>query len=184
MNRDLVVRAQHGDVDAFSTLTAGRTPRLYATARLILRDDDRAFDAVQDALLEAWQSLRVLRDPDRFDPWIQRIVVHACYRAAKRERARRIVEVRATFAPTTSADSQREVALRDQLERGFRRLTVDQRTVLVLRHYLGLSTAEAADVMGVPSGTVQSRLNRATEAMRAALEADERASDLVAEGAS
>ena len=89
MQQDLVVRAQGGDLDAFSELTAGRTGRLYAAARLILRDDERAADAVQDALLQAWLDLRGLRDPERFDAWLHRLLVRACYRAAKRHRSRR-----------------------------------------------------------------------------------------------
>ena len=184
MERDLVIRAQHGDVDAFSTLTAPRTARLYAAARLILRDDDGAADAVQDTLLEAWRNLRALREPDRFDGWLHRVLVRSCYRAAKRDRARQVLEVRADLGPTTTPDSQRELALRDQLEHGFRHLTAEQRTVLVLRHYVGLTLAETADVLDVPLGTVQSRLNRATQAMRAALDADDRSTELAAEAAS
>ena len=184
MIRDLVLRAQQGDVEAFSSLTAGRTARLYAVARLILRDDDLAADAVQEALFQAWRDIRALRDPDRFDGWLHRLLVHRCYGAAKRDRNRRQLEIRfATESPMTG-DTQRALAIRDELERGFRRLTTDQRTILVLRHYVGLSLAEAADVLGVPMGTVQSRLNRATQAMRAALEADERAADLAAEAVS
>ena len=86
MQRELVIRAQGGDVEAFSTLTAGRSGRLLAAARLILRQDDRAADAVQDALLQAWIDLRSLRDPDRFDAWLHRLLVRACYRAAGRHR--------------------------------------------------------------------------------------------------
>jgi len=184
MERDLVVRAQQGDVDAFAALTAGRTGRLFAAARLILRDDDLAADAVQEALFQAWRDLRALRDPDRFDAWLHRLLVHRCYGAAQRDRNRRQLEVRLAIESPTTADTQGSLAIRDELERGFRRLTTDQRTVLVLRHYVGLSLAEAADVLGVPLGTVQSRLNRATQAMRAALEADERAADLAAEAVS
>lgn len=175
MQADLVARARDGDVEAFSALTLGRTNRLYAAARLILRDDDAASDAVQDALLQAWLDLRGLRDPDRFDAWLHRLLVRACHRAARRRRTREVVEVRvATFAETMSPDAQHGLAVRDQLERGLRRLSPDQRIVIVLRHYLGLSLAEAADALGIPLGTMQSRLSRATQAMRAALEADDR----------
>lgn len=175
MQRDLVVRAQGGDLDAFSALTVGRTSRLYAAARLILRHDEHAADAVQDALLQAWLDLRGLRDPDRFDAWLHRLLVRACYRAAKRRRERAVVEI--ALSPTVepaTPDGQRAIALRDQLDRGFRRLSPEQRAVIVLHHYLGLSLAESADVLAIPLGTMQSRLSRATQAMRAALEADER----------
>jgi len=182
MQHDLVVQAQRGDLDAFSALTAGRTNRLHAAARLILRDDERAADAVQDTLLQAWLDLRGLRDPDRFDAWLHRLLVRACYRAAKRQRGREIVEIAiSSTAGSTSQDAQHELAIRDQLDRGFRRLSPDQRAVIVLRHYLGLSLAESADVLGIPLGTMQSRLSRATQAMRAALEADERSTTVAAE---
>ncbi len=180
MRRDLVIRAQTGDIDAFSALTAGLTTRLYGTARLILRDDDRAADAVQDALLQAWLDLRGLRDADQFEAWLHRLLVRACYRAAKRQRARDVVEIQLSLEGGPAvADIQRSTALRDQLERGFAHLSTDQRAVIVLHHYLGLSLLETAEIVGVPLGTVQSRINRATQRMRAALEADDRSTDLV-----
>ena len=111
MQRDLVIRAQAGDVDAFSALTAGQTRRLYAAAWLILRHDEQAADAVQDALLLAWCDLRGLRDPDRFDAWLHRLLVRTCYRAARRRRDREIVELKVAFSrePAT-LDAQRAVA--------------------------------------------------------------------------
>ena len=175
MQRDLVVMAQAGDLDSFAALTAGRTDRLFAAARLILRDDELAADAVQDSLLQAWLDLRGLRDPDRFDAWLHRLLVRACYRAARRRREREIVELKvASTADPVSSDAQRAIAVRDQLDRGFRRLSAEQRAVIVLHHYLGLSLVESAEVLAIPLGTMQSRLSRATQAMRAALEADER----------
>ena len=175
MQRDLVVRAQRGDLDAFSALTAGTTDRLFGAARLILRDDDYAADAVQDALLQAWLDLRGLRDPARFDAWLHRLLVRACYRAAKRGRQLAVVELALDSTPEPmTPDVQRAVAVRDQLDRGFRRLSPEQRVVIVLHHYLGLSLAESAEALAIPLGTMQSRLSRATQAMRAALDADER----------
>ena len=182
MQRELVVRAQEGDLDAFSVLTASRTDRLFAAARLILRDDDQAADALQDALLQAWLDLRGLRDVDRFDAWLHRLLVRACYRAAKRRRTREIVEINVNaIGETVTPDAQRGLALRDQLDRGFQRLSPDQRAVIVLHHYLGLSLVESAVALGIPLGTMQSRLSRATQAMRAALEADERPAALAGE---
>ena len=173
--RDLVVRAQRGDVDAFSELVAMRTERLFATARLILRHDERAADAVQDAWLQVWLDLRGLRDPDFFDTWMHRLLVRACYRAAKRHRGREIGEIRVAPAGEPSTpDAQSVVAVRDQLDRAFRGLSTDQRAVIVLHHYLGLSLAESAAVLAIPLGTMQSRLSRATAVMRAAIEANDR----------
>ena len=126
MHRDLVVRAQTGDVDAFSTLTIDRTPHLYAVARLILRDDERAKDAVQEALFKSWTDLRGLRDPDRFDAWLNRLLVRACYRAASRHRKREVLELRVSIdVERAQPDAQRAVAVRDQLERGFRQLSTE-----------------------------------------------------------
>jgi RNA polymerase sigma-70 factor (ECF subfamily) len=175
MEHELVVRAQHGDADAFSALTAPRRGRLLAVARLILRDEDRAADAVQDALLQAWLDLRGLRDPERFDAWLNRLLVRSCHRAAGHLRVRTVAEIGidGTAEPATR-ESQHDIVLRDQLERAFRRLSPEHRSILVLRHYLGLSQAETAAALGVPLGTVQSRLDRATRTMRASLEADDR----------
>jgi RNA polymerase sigma-70 factor, ECF subfamily len=182
MQRDLVVRAQGGDITAFSVLTAGITDRLFAAARLILRHDEQAADAVQDALLQAWLDLRGLRDPERFEAWLHRLLVRACYRAAKRRRAREIGEIRlAVTEDPVTPDAQRSIAVHDQLERGFRRLSTEQRAVIVLHHYLGLSLAESAEVLAIPLGTMQSRLSRAIGVMRAALEADERPVAVAAE---
>ena len=178
MQRDLVERAMAGDHDAFEELIRVAIRRLYVVARLILRDDLKAEDATQDALTAAWRRLPGLRDPDRFGPWLHRLLVNACYREARRSGRRQAIEVHIDplVLPdaSNSLETGADLANRDQLERGFRRLDVDQRTVLVMHYYLGFSLDEAADVLGVPPGTVRSRLHRAIEAMRAALEADAR----------
>jgi RNA polymerase sigma-70 factor, ECF subfamily len=175
MQRDLVLRARNGDHDAFAALAAGAFDRLHRTARLILRSDERAADAVQESLMAAWLHIRAVRDPDRFDAWLNRLLVHACYREARRVKQRQIVEIQMS-APEArgDGDAQDLTATRDQLERGFRRLTPEQRAVLVVRHYLSLSDAEAAIVLDIAVGTFKSRLHRASAALRAALEADER----------
>ena len=174
MPRDLVERAMAGDHDAFSELARASIGRLYATARLILRDDGRAEDATQEALVAAWRDLSALRDPDRFDAWLRRLLIRACYREVRRGRHRWAIEVNVEGHETVDADPTLDIADRDQLERGFRRLDTDQRMVLVLHYYLGLSLDEAAEALGIPPGTVRSRLSRATRAMRAALDADGR----------
>ena len=175
MQRDLVLRARDGDHDAFTALAAGAFDRLHRTARLILRSDDRAADAVQESLTAAWLHIRAVRDPDRFDAWLHRLLVRACYREARRDRQRAVVEIHMTTPDARGdGDTQDLTAMRDQLERGFRRLTPEQRAVLVIHHYLGLADAEAAIVLDIAVGTFKSRLNRASTALRAALEADER----------
>ncbi|MFI5041306.1 MAG: RNA polymerase sigma factor [Acidimicrobiales bacterium] len=175
MQRDLVLRARDGDHDAFTALAAGAFDRLHRTARLILRSDDLAADAVQEALLAAWLHIRAVRDPDRFDAWLHRLLVHACYREARRVKHRGIVEIHMTTPDRYGeADAQNLTAVRDQLDRGFHRLTAEQRAVLVVHHYLGLPDAEAAIVLDLAVGTYKSRLNRASGALRAALDADDR----------
>lgn len=182
MDRDLVLRARAGDRDAFAQLAAASIGRLTGVARLILRDDGPAEDAVQDALLDAWLDLRALRDVDRFEGWLNRLLIRACQDVGDRARRQRHVEVHLLATATTSApDLQHTVALVDELERGLRHLTIDQRTVLVLVYYLDLPIAEAAAILGVPIGTLKSRLHRALNGLRASLEADQRQPSLNAE---
>jgi RNA polymerase sigma-70 factor (ECF subfamily) len=175
MQLDLVLRAQAGDHDAFSALATGSIARMYRTARLILRDDEQARDATQDALVRAWLDIRALRDPGRFEAWLNRILVRGCYEESARNRRRKIVEIRVdAIEMAGELGDGRHLVVRDQLDRGFRRLTAPQRAVLVVHHYLGLPDAEAADMLGIPTGTFKSRLHRATAALREAIEADER----------
>jgi RNA polymerase sigma-70 factor (ECF subfamily) len=177
MQRDLVIRARSGDHDAFSTLAAGAVDRLHRTAWLILRSDADAADAVQESLLAAWLHIAAVRDPDRFDAWLNRLLVHACYRLAKRTRSRAVVEISVDHPDAPGRrDLQADLATRDQLERAFRRLTPEQRAVLVVHHFLGLQDAEAASALDIAVGTFKSRLHRASDAMRAAVEADDRVS--------
>ena len=152
-------------------LASAAGDRLYTIARLILRDTHQAEDAVQEALLRAWREVPRLRDPERWDGWLYRLIVNACADEGRRRR-RLSAEVRMIRSEPTTADSSAMLADRDQLERGFRRLKPSQRAAVVLRYYLGLSVPEVADALGVPTGTAKSRIYYATEALRAALEAD------------
>lgn len=176
MYADLVGRAQRGEGEAFDELarTAGDT--CMAIAFRILRDFDLADDAVQTALLTAWMHIRSLRDPDRFQPWLHRILTNACYAEARGHR-RRTEGIRLLPSePVHGLDNTLTVDDRDQLERAFRRLTVEQRAVLVYHHYLGLPLPEVADRMSIPVGTVKSRMFHAKRALQASLDADARAS--------
>jgi RNA polymerase sigma-70 factor (ECF subfamily) len=176
VDRDLVEAAQRGDQDAFMDLVHSRGDRLFAVAHRILRDVDRAEDALQDALVIAWRRLPGLRDPDRFDAWVHRVLTNVCVEQATRER-RRMANLRVLpLDGPESPDASLAVADRDQLERGFRRLTPDERAILVLHHYAGYSPREIAEVLGRPPGTIRSRLHHAHRAMRAALEAEARVS--------
>ena len=180
MDRDLVERAMAGDHDAFAELARVSIGRLFVVARLILRDEAAAEDATQEALVAAWRHIHGLRDADRFDAWLHRLLINACHREARRGGRRRAIEIHVETVEAPQPDPTLGLLDRDQLERGFRRLDTDQRAVLVMHYYLGFSLDDAAEVLAVPPGTVRSRLHRATRAMRAALDADARRG--VAEG--
>ena len=174
MDREVVEAARSGDREAYADLIRVRGDRLYALAQRILRDVDRADDALQEALVIAWRDLPGLRDPGRFDAWLHRLVVRACLAEATRER-RRIANLRVLPIDVPNAgDDFLSVADRDQLEQGFRRLTPQQRALLVLRHFEGREPTEIAGILGIPVGTVRSRLHHAHRAMRAALDAEDR----------
>jgi RNA polymerase sigma-70 factor, ECF subfamily len=170
----LVERARGGDREAFDSLARMVGDQCMAIAFRILRDADRADDAVQAALISAWRQLRTLRDPDAFEPWLHRILTHECYAEARRHTRMR-AEIR--MLPMTAQAESTEILTvndRDQLERAFRRLTLEQRAVLVFHHYVGLSLPDVATHLGIPLGTAKSRLHHATKALRASLEADAR----------
>jgi len=174
VDRALVDRAKQGDGEAFDALARVVGDRCMAIACRILRDADLADDAVQVALITAWREIRTLRDPDRFEPWLHRILTYECYAVARRQR-RWSSDIR--VLPIDGASDPGDVLTindRDQLERAFRRLTREQRAVLVFHHYLGLPLTEVADRLGIPFGTAKSRLHYATMALRASLDADAR----------
>jgi RNA polymerase sigma-70 factor (ECF subfamily) len=169
IDRELVLRARTGDLQAFSTLVDARMDRLYALACLVVGDDRAAEGAVRDALVRAWRDVPSLRDPDRFDPWLQQVLIRRCYRAATHPRAdatdsvdddpRAVSAVEPPPAPPTPA----------VLEQAFRALRPEQRAAVVVRHGLGLSLADSAVVLGVPIGTVQARASQALASLRTAL---------------
>jgi len=174
MQAALVERARKGDQDAFASLAAASIGRCYAVAYRILRDVHLAEDATQQALLGAWRDIPTLRDPARFDAWLHRLVVRACYAEASRDR-RWGASVSLIPSDTSSvSDAATALADRDELERGFRRLSPELRSVLVLHHYLGYPLTEIAEIMDIPVGTARSRLHYATRQLRAAIDADAR----------
>src|SRR6187431_667391 len=174
MTRDLVERARKGDHDAFAELAGAAISRLDAAAWLMLRDVEQAKDVVQDALVRAWRDLPTLRDPERFDAWVHRLLVNACIDELRRARRRPFdVDVTDLNLPFL-ADDVSAVADRDQLERGFRRLVPEERAVIVLHLYLDLPLPEVAATLRIPLGTAKSRLYRGLRSMRAALDADAR----------
>jgi RNA polymerase sigma-70 factor (ECF subfamily) len=168
-----VARAMAGDHDAFAALANANVDRLYALARVIVRDADRAEDAIQEALVRAWRELPRLRDPARFQAWLRRLVVNACYDEGRRIMSRSEVVLLSDHHPSIGDDSS-GVIDRDRLDRAFRRLPIEQRVVVVLNHVEGLSHEEIAATLGLPLGTVKSRVRYALAGLRSALEADDR----------
>ena len=174
MERRLVERAMHGDEEAFDLLVGRIGDGLHSVARRILRDTTLAQDATQQALLEAWRNLPRLRDPDRFEAWVYRLLVNACHAEARRERRQGANLRLLPHDEPVVLDSAARIANQEQLDHAFRRLSLEHRTVVVLVHYLGQTHAEAAEAMGTPVGTARSRLHYALQSMRAAIEADAR----------
>jgi RNA polymerase sigma-70 factor (ECF subfamily) len=174
MHRDLVERAMAGDPDAFTELARGSIGQLHTVARLILRDKFRAEDATQEALVAAWRQLSALRDPDRFDAWLRRLLVRACYREASKDQRQRTITSRLQRLEPLGVDPGIEIADQDELEHAFSRLKPDRRALIVLHYYLGLPIQETSEILGIPVGTVKSRLARTTAQMRATLEANAR----------
>ena len=172
MRTGLVELAKMGDDVAFTALVDLDGDRCYAIAYRILRDVERAQDAVQHAFLLAWRELPRLRDPERFEVWLHRLLVNACYQEARRHRRwTSRIQVLPLEVPAAT-DPYRAVDDRDLLDRAFARLSAEHRAVFVLHHHAGLPLATIAEVVGAPVGTVKSRLHYATRALRAAVVAD------------
>jgi len=175
MDTDLVIRVQRGDRDAFAVMVTEIGDRFLGVARKILRDHDLADDATQQALVSIWQDLPQLREPALFDAWSYRLLVHACYAEGRRQR--RWAEPDLRLLPghePVSGDDLSSIVDRDQLESGFRRLSMDHRAVVVFHRYLDLPLDRVAEILGIPVGTAHSRLHHAMRALRAALDADAR----------
>ena len=182
MQLELVERARSGDHDAFSALVRASAPRLYGAAKLILRDPDRAQDAIQEAFALAWRDMRALRDPEAWDAWLYRLTVRACYRLARANRRRDTVELHVVpDREPAEGDFSVGVVERDLLGRELGRLPVDQRAVMVLHFYIGLPLTDVAYILAIPVGTAKSRLHRGLDTLRSALAGEVDAARLVRE---
>jgi RNA polymerase sigma-70 factor (ECF subfamily) len=170
MDRDLVERARAGDQEAFADLVHQTSDTLFGIARRILRDPELAEDVLQTALVTIWRKLPNLREADRFEGWAYRILVHACYAEAPRSRRWTAVVRELPVDRADQADDVSSILDRDELERAFRRLPLDQRAVFVLHHHVGLPLVAVAETLGIPDGTARSRLHYATRALRVAFD--------------
>ena len=176
MDRHLVEQAQRGDRDAYESLARASASSLYRTAYRIVRDRDRADDAVQQTLVAIWRELPSLRDPDRFESWTYRLVVRFCLSDSRRARRTGVREIPMDETEPARSDGFADSDLRDQLARALDALSADHRAVVVLHHYVGLPLGEISEILGVPYGTVGSRLHHATRALRASIAAGDRSS--------
>ena len=175
MQAELVERASRADQDAFASIAAASVDRCYALAYRILGDPHRAQDATQQALIGAWRDLPTLREPERFDAWLHRLVVNACYVESRGDRRRNALIRVMLLGGRTSPDVARSVADRDELEVAFRGLSAEHRAVVVLHHHLGYPLTEIATTLGIPVGTARSRLHYAIHQLRAVLDATDQA---------
>ena len=183
--RGLVERAREGDPAAFTVLVDLAIARLDAAARLILRDPELARDAVQEALIRAWRDVPGLRDPDRFDAWLNRLTVHTCLDLARRRR-RRPIEVEITdLNQPPGRDPSTDIADRELLDQALRGLDPQRRALVVLHYFLGMPMPEVARAVGIPLGTAKSRLHQAVASLRATISEESNATGLpVARGQS
>jgi RNA polymerase sigma-70 factor, ECF subfamily len=177
---DAVILARSGDHDAFELLARRAAPRLEALARLILRDGERAKDAVQETLIRAWRDLPGLRDPAAFDTWLNRLLVRACMDDGRRQQRILRLTARVLEHPVIG-DSLTRLAARDEMEHAFSRLEAEQRAILALRYYADLSLPDTARALALPLGTTKSRLHRALRALQAALDAESRVDPILSE---
>lgn len=159
-------------------LAVASHPRLHKVAHGILRDVHLAEDATQQALIDIWRYLDRLRDPAKYEGWAYRILVNACYAEVKR-RPDTIPQPSMAYVEPMAPDAFGVVVDRDQLERGFRRLSVDHRAVLVLHYLLDMTLEQVAETLDLPLGTANSRLSRATQSLRGVLESDARPPEMV-----
>lgn len=174
MRQDLVERMRSGDHDAYAALVRDSLGRLYRTARLILRDPERAEDAVQESLVLAWRDIGGLRDPERFDAWLFRILVRSCNSTGRRVRRGTVTEITLERPhDERRLDPTGALAEREEVERAFGQLTQDQRTILTLVYFADLSLADTSVAVGLPVAKASSRLHHSLEDLRAAMATDD-----------
>jgi RNA polymerase sigma-70 factor (ECF subfamily) len=171
----LVARARSGDRDAFARLVEPRADRVLRTARAILGNESEAHDAAQNALVSAWVNLPRLRDLDRFDAWINQILRNECREALRRRRGARVVDISAASDGLAARSRETDFSAvsidSTAVRSAFQRLSVDDRTILLLHHLHGFSVGEVARQLRIPLGTAKSRLWGARRSLERALEA-------------
>jgi RNA polymerase sigma-70 factor (ECF subfamily) len=178
-DRSLADRARHGDLDAFEELMHARLDAIYRLSFAIVGNEPDARDSTQEAFIAAWRRIRELREPDRFEAWLQRIAVNAARMTLRARGRRRVREIPAGDVAALAMVSDGTTARIDRsdanvLGAALDRLSFDQRSILVLHHLEGLGLAELAETLGIPIGTVKSRLHTARAALGSALASEDR----------
>ena len=175
-DRSLADRARHGDLDAFEELMHARIDAIYRLSYAIVGDEADARDATQETFIAAWRRIRELRDPERFEAWLQRIAVNSARMALRARGRRRVREIPsgdvAALATTADGAARSIRSDPDLLGAALDVLSTDQRTILVLHHLEGHGVTELAEILTVPVGTVKSRLHTARRALQDALAAE------------
>lgn len=174
----MVDRARNGELDAFEEIVHDRIDAIYRLSFAIVGDEADARDATQETFVAAWRGIRTVRDPERFDAWLQRIAVNAARMTRRARGRRRVREIPsgdvAALASVADGTARPERPDADVLGAALRRLPFEQRTILVLHHLEGQGVTELAGVLDIPVGTVKSRLFNARQALQAALAAEGR----------
>jgi RNA polymerase sigma-70 factor (ECF subfamily) len=169
LERELIERARRGDRAAYESIVRRKVETVYRTARAILGNDADADDATQDTLIGAWRQIGSLRNLDRFDAWLGRITVNACRMALRRRRGMAAVDLpppgTTDIADARTSGFEARTVSSDAFDRAFDRLPLEQRAILVLHHRDELPIAEVATRLGIPEGTVKSRLSAARVAL-------------------
>lgn len=154
---------------AFLRLADQHLDAAYRLARVILRDATDAQDATHDAFEQAWRKWSTLRDSARFEPWFDRILVNTC--RDRLRSARRQVKDISTEVVITPGDPFARAHDRDVLANALAALSPDQRIVVALRFYRDLPVDEIGTRLGIPAGTVQSRLHYALKRLHSSIDA-------------
>ncbi|MFL5650490.1 MAG: RNA polymerase sigma factor [Chloroflexota bacterium] len=166
----LVERARRGDDTAFGLLVEDRVQATLRVARAILGNEAEAQEVTQEAFVSAWRNLPRLRDADRFDAWLNRIVMNGCRDLLRHRRRVRQIDIDSLELP--SADNAAAALETTSLLAAFDRLDIADRQILALHHLHDLPMAEVARQLGIPIGTAKSRLWSARRALERAMEAE------------
>ena len=168
MDRELLVRARAGDREAFESIVLAKGEPLFRTAMAILGNEADARDATQETLVSAWRGIGFLRDFDRFDAWLGRILINECRMTLRRRKRANEVPLPDSDSDALGSDSAPSAS--PDFDAAFNRISVDQRAMLVLHHLHGYGVDEIGAWLGIPSGTVKWRLSRARRALAAQLD--------------